>query len=193
SESPFKQHKRGTTMATHEDVLIALRRIVRATDRYSRRLSKEAGLTAPQLLVMQAIVRDDELTMGQVADAVSLSRATVTTILDRLEKRGLVERKRGEQDKRRVYAYLTTAGKELLLKAPTPLQVEFVERFNRLENWEQLQILSSLQRIAKMMKAEKIDASPVLDLGAMDRSQPVEALSIGSDASTTSLTHHQPK
>src|SRR5690625_1946314 len=89
-------------MATHEDVLIALRRIVRATDRYSRLLSKEAGLTAPQLLVMQAIVRHDELTMGQVADAVSLSQATVTTILDRLEKRGLVERKRSEQDKRRV-------------------------------------------------------------------------------------------
>ncbi len=180
-------------MATHEDVLIALRRIVRATDRYSRRLSKEAGLTAPQLLVMQAIARHDELTMGQVADAVSLSQATVTTILDRLEKRGLVERKRGEQDKRRVYAYLTTAGKELLLKAPTPLQVEFVERFNRLENWEQLQILSSLQRVAKMMKAEEIDASPVLDLGAMDRSQPVEALSLGSDTSPPSLTHHQPK
>lgn len=180
-------------MATHEDVLIALRRIVRATDRYSRRLSKEAGLTAPQLLVMQSIAREDELTMGQVAEAVSLSQATVTTILDRLEARGLVKRKRGEQDKRRVYAYLTTVGKELLLKAPTPLQVEFVERFNRLEHWEQLQILSSLQRVAKMMKAEEIDASPVLDLGAMDRSQPVEALNTGSDTKVPSITHHQPK
>lgn len=163
-------------MATHEDVLIALRRIVRATDRYSRRLSKEAGLTAPQLLIMQAIAKQGELTMGEVAKSVSLSQATVTTILDRLEKRNLVERKRGQEDRRRVYASLTTAGKELLLKAPTPLQVEFVERFNQLENWEQLQILSSLQRIAKMMKAETLDASPVLDLGAMDRSQTVEAI-----------------
>lgn len=172
-------------MATHDEVLVALRRIMRATDQYSRRLSKEAGLTSPQLLIMQAISQQDEITMGQVANAVSLSQATVTTILDRLVKRGLVERQRGQQDKRRVYAHLTTQGKELLLKAPTPLQVEFVDHFNQLERWEQLQILSSLQRIAQMMKADAIDASPVLDLGAVDRTQTVEPI--------TSDGHHNTK
>jgi len=160
-------------MAIHDDVLISLRRIVRATGRYSRRLSKEAGLTAPQLLVMQAILSEEEMTMGEIAKSVSLSQATITSILDRLENRGLVERYRGKEDKRRVYAHVTEAGKALLQKAPTPLQVEFAQRFNQLENWEQTQILSSLQRVAAMMKAEDIDASPVLDLGAVDRAHKV--------------------
>jgi len=47
-----------------------------------------------------------------------------------------------------------------------------MDRFSRLQDWEQSQILSSLQRVAAMMNAGDIDASPVLDLGAIDRIQP---------------------
>lgn len=162
-------------MARHDEVLIALRKIIRATDLYSRRLSKEAGLTAPQLLIMQALHGQGELTMGDVAAEVSLSQATVTTILDRLEKRELIVRERGATDKRRVYARLTEQGRELVLRAPTPLQQEFMARFEKLREWEQSLILSSLQRVAAMMDAEDIDASPVLDVGAIDRhQQPLE-------------------
>lgn len=164
-------------MARHDEVLIALRRIIRATDMYSRHLSKVAGLTAPQLLVMQSIANRGEMTMGDIADEVSLSQATITTILDRLEKRELIQRTRGSTDKRRVYASLTEAGAILLEKAPTPLQEEFIERFAELNDWEQSLILSSLQRVAAMMNAGDIDASPVLDLGAMDRAQPTVDLS----------------
>lgn len=164
-------------MARHEDVLIALRQIIRATDLYSRKLSKVSGLTSPQLLIMQAISAHGEITMGDLASEVSLSQATITTILDRLEKRELVERKRGEQDKRRVYAHLTPAGDDIIDQAPTPLQDEFIERFDRLEDWEQSLILSSLQRVAAMMNAGDIDASPVLDLGAIDRAQPAVDMS----------------
>ena len=159
-------------MARHDEVLIALRRIIRATDLYSRKLSKVAGLTAPQLLVMQAIAARDEMTMGEIATEVSLSQATITTILDRLEKRELLIRERGSSDKRRVYARLTPVGEDLVNRAPAPLQEEFLERFEQLDDWEQSLILSSLQRVASMMDAADIDASPVLDVGAMDRLQP---------------------
>ncbi len=164
-------------MARHEDVLISLRQIIRATDLYSRKLSKVSGLTSPQLLIMQAIGAKGEITMGDLANEVSLSQATVTTILDRLEKRHLIERKRGESDKRRVYATLTPDGSGIIEQAPTPLQEEFIDRFDRLEDWEQSLILSSLQRVAAMMNAEEIDASPMLDLGAIDRAQPAVELS----------------
>lgn len=158
-------------MARHDEVLVALRKIIRATDLYSRKLSKFAGLTAPQLLIMQAIVGRGEMTMGEIAQQVSLSQATVTTILDRLEKRGLLHRQRGSSDKRRVYARLTAAGEEIIKESPAPLQQEFMERFEQLRDWEQSLILSSLQRVASMMNAEDIDASPVLDVGAIDRAQ----------------------
>jgi DNA-binding MarR family transcriptional regulator len=149
-------------------VLISLRRVIRATDLHSKQLVKTTGLTAPQLLLLQAIRDNSDVTIGEVAKKISLSQATVTTILDRLEKRELVKRVRSTTDKRRVHVYLTDKANEVLMDAPAPLQEQFSEQFNGLELWEQTMIISSLQRIAQMMDAEHIDASPVLDVGALD-------------------------
>jgi DNA-binding MarR family transcriptional regulator len=155
-------------MSTIEDVLTTLRRIIRATDLHSKHLEKIAGLTAPQLLLLE-LLRNGEVIASQLARQMSLSQATVTTIIDRLEKRGLVRRRRSNSDKRRVYTALTTAGTVALQNAPRPLQEHFVRRFQELHDWEQSMILSALQRVAQMMDAEQLDASPVLDVGALDR------------------------
>lgn len=156
-------------MNNYEQVLVALRRVMRATDLHSKRLSKTAGLTAPQLLIMQTIRDLGEVTIGTIADKVSLSQATVTTILDRLEHRKLVYRVRSQMDKRKVHAHLTPEGETILSHAPAPLQEEFIRKFQNLHEWEQTMIISSLQRVAKMMDAESIDASPVLDVGPISR------------------------
>ncbi|MEQ8800404.1 MarR family winged helix-turn-helix transcriptional regulator [Haliea sp.] len=152
-----------------DEVLVALRRVIRATDLHSRHLAKTTGLTAPQILLLQTIRDRGEVTIGELATDISLSQATVTTILDRLEKRGLTYRKRSSADKRKVHAHLTADAQEVLKSAPIPLQEQFTRQFGDLQEWEQTMIISSLQRIAKMMDAEHIDASPVLDLGLLDR------------------------
>lgn len=152
-----------------EEVLSSLRRLIRATDLHSKYLSKTTGLTAPQILLLQAIRDKGEVTISELAHEISLSQATVTTILDRLEKRGLVYRKRSERDKRVVHAHLTDKARETLKTAPMPLQDHFTRQFSNLQDWEQLMIISSLQRLAAMMDAQNIDASPVLDIGLLDR------------------------
>ncbi len=156
-------------MSNIDQVLISLRRVIRATDLHSRYLAKTTGLTAPQILLLQAISASKEITIGELASEISLSQATVTTILDRLEKRNLVYRKRSEQDKRKVHAYLTDSGTEVLKTAPIPLQEQFTHQFSELQNWEQSMIIAALQRVAQMMDAQHIDAAPVLDVGVIDR------------------------
>ena len=121
------------------------------------------------MLLLQTIRTKGELTIGELATAMSLSQATVTTVMDRLEKRHLVSRQRSTVDKRKVHARLTVDATAILEQAPIPLQQNFSKRFNELDEWEQTMIISSLQRVAKMMDAEHIDASPVLDVGAIDR------------------------
>ena len=159
-------------MGPIDEVLVSLRRVIRATDMHSRYLSKTTGMTAPQILLMQAIHRLEGATIGELANEISLSQATVTSILDRLEKRHLVYRKRSTEDKRKVHAYLTDTGMDVLRDAPSPLQDQFTSQFSQLQAWEQTMIISALQRVAQMMDAEDIDASPVLDVGTLDR-QPV--------------------
>ncbi|HEY9201889.1 MAG TPA: MarR family transcriptional regulator [Gammaproteobacteria bacterium] len=161
-------------MNSINEVLVALRRVIRATDLHSKHLAKTTGLTSPQILLLQTIRDKGEVTIGELANKMSLSQATVTTILDRLEKRKLVFRERSTQDKRKVHAYLTDEGFEMLKGAPMPLQEQFARQFSDLHEWEQTMIISSLQRVAQMMDAQHIDASPVLDIGKLDRQHAVE-------------------
>ena len=158
-------------MDKHEEVLIALRQIIRAIDLHSRKLNKLAGLTGPQLVLMRAIRDSGEVTIRQLSNNTNMSQATATTILDRLEKRQLVVRERSKLDKRKVHAYLTEEGKEVLAKAPPPLQEDFVARFQRLEEWEQSLLLSSVQRISSMMNAEHLDVAAMLEVGSITKQE----------------------
>ncbi len=160
---------REALLTSIEEVLVALRRVIRATDLHSKHLAKTTGLTTPQILLLQTIRDKGEVTIGEIANEMSLSQATVTSILDRLEKRDLVYRERSKEDKRKVHAYLTDQASEILKEAPIPLQEHFTRQFIDLQEWEQTMIISSLQRIAQMMDAQHIDASPVLDIGILDR------------------------
>jgi DNA-binding MarR family transcriptional regulator len=146
------------------EVLVTLRRIIRATDLQSKRMVKASGLTIPQVMVLRAIADLGDVTVRKVSDHVSLSQATVTTILNRLESRALVVRVRSDADKRVVNARLTSAGEVMLAGAPTLLHEKFIERFESLSKREQGDILEALQRVAEMMDAEEIDAAPLLDV-----------------------------
>lgn len=158
-------------MEKHEEVLVALRQIIRAIDLHSRKLNKEAGLTGPQLVLMQAIKELGEVTIRQLSNHTNMSQATATTILDRLEGRGLIIRVRSAQDKRKVHAHLTPEGLDALNKAPKPLQENFIHRFQALEEWEQMLLISSVQRISMMMNADSLDVAPLLEVTALTQAE----------------------
>lgn len=157
-----------------DQVLMALRRITRAIDLHSRRLVQSHGLTGPQTLLLKSLLDGGETSVGVLAQRISLSQATVTDILNRLEKKGLVRRVKSEVDKRRVHVEATAACDRLLENSPPLLQEQFAERFNALEEWEQMLMLSTLQRVAVMMDARDLPVSPVLTPGPV--TAPPEAI-----------------
>lgn len=146
-------------------VLVSLRRIIRAVDCHSRALAQKHGLTGPQLVVLGELASAGETRVGELARKISLSHATVSGVLDRLEKRGLVRRTRGGSDRRSVTVALTEAGRAAHGKAPPLLQEDFLAKFGKLNEGEQTQILSALQLVASMMAADKLDATPILVSG----------------------------
>ena len=148
-----------------EELLVALRRVIRAIDLRSKQLSRDIGLTGPQLMIMQNIASKPGIMVKEIAENINLSPATVTNILDRLDVRELTSRIRSTADKRKVGVFLTTQGEITLQTAPRPLQEHFIDRFGQMKEWEQSQMVSTMQRIASMMDADDIDASPVLEIG----------------------------
>lgn len=137
-------------VATHEEVLIQLRRIARAMDVYSKQLQK-SGITSSQLAVLRALAAQGPMTANRLSRAVELSQGTVTTVLDRLDRKGLIQRSRREDDKRQVWLNLTEAGAQAFNDAPSPLHLDFVKGFSQLQDWEQTMILAALQRVAGLM------------------------------------------
>ncbi len=153
------------TLSVENQIVAAIRRIIQAVELNSRRLVDTVGLTGPQLAVLREAARSGPMQVGALAKAVHLSQPTVTGVLNRLEKRGLVQRIRSQDDRRAVNVTVTEAGQELSANSPSLLQDSFHRQLVELQPWEQMMILSTLQRIAEMMDAQSIDASPLLVTG----------------------------
>ncbi len=151
-----------SSMSVEQQIVASIRRIVRAVDLHSKKLVESCGMTGPQLATLQVIHRLGQTTPGTIARHVHLSQGTITGILYRLERRGLVARRKSETDRRGFIIEITGDGRALLESAPSLLQDKFRAELTRLHEWERLMILSTLQRVAGLMGAETLDASPYL-------------------------------
>lgn len=155
-------------LSAEDQIVAAIRRIIRAVDLHSRRLVDTCGLTGPQLAVLREAMRGRLPSVSALARGVHLSQPTVTGIVDRLERRGLVERNRDAADRRAVNIRVTAEGRKTLDAAPSLLQDRFLTELSKLRDWELSMTLASLQRIAEMMEAESLEASPLLIAGPVD-------------------------
>ncbi|SFP80690.1 DNA-binding transcriptional regulator, MarR family [Tranquillimonas alkanivorans] len=145
--------------------LIAIRRILRSTELYGRKLAKAAGLTAVQIRVLQIVAETGQATPKDIAKRMGVSQATMSSLIDRLSAKKMVERHQSQRDRRQTNVVITQIGRQAVLEAPDALQQKYVKQFESLEDWEQAMIVASLERVAAMLDAEGIDASPVLDIG----------------------------
>nr|WP_245398802.1 MarR family transcriptional regulator [Oceaniglobus trochenteri] len=148
-----------------------MRRILRATELYGRTLAQEAGLTPVQIRVLQIVLTCGSITPKQISLQMGVSQATVSTLLDRLAAKALIERRRSDTDRRQTNIMLTEKGRNAVEGAPDPLQQKYVEEFEALADWEQAMIVAALERVVSMLNASALDASPLLDMGELHRSQ----------------------
>lgn len=76
-------------------------------------LLSEQGMTYPQYLVMLVLWEQDELPVNDIAKRLHLETNTVTPLLQRMEKAGILTRTKGKKDARQMIVSLTRKGKEL--------------------------------------------------------------------------------
>lgn len=154
-------------LSDEERIVAAIRRIIRGVDLHSQRLVEAHGLTGPQLAILLELSRLGSATPKQLSLAVHLSQATVSGILQRLERRGLVERRPSSRDRRSIQIELTAVGHSVLEHSPSLLQDRFRELLSGLQEWERLQILATLQRVASLMGVSDLSAAPHLITGEL--------------------------
>lgn len=151
--------------------LVLLRQIIRSTDIQDKEISRRTGLTPPQLMLMQTLLGNLRLTSGEIAKEMVLTQATVTSILDRLEKKFLIARIRCTVDKRKVWVSLTQDGVELMKGSPTRQQDLFVRHFEDIQKREQTSIVASLERIAFMLNEHNLSTAVDSEIDLAERKQ----------------------
>lgn len=77
----------------------------------------ELGITYPQYLVLMVLWEKDDQTVNDIGKKLILNTNTITPLLKRLQKLGFIDRKRSEEDERKVMISLTPKGKEMEHKA----------------------------------------------------------------------------
>jgi len=92
-------------------------RISRELNAAYRPLLADLGLTYPQYLVMLVLWESDGLGVGEIGDRLALDSGTLSPLIRRMEKGGLVTRERAADDERRVTVHLTEAGRALEQRA----------------------------------------------------------------------------
>jgi len=73
----------------------------------------ELGITYPQYLVLMVLWEKDNQPVNDIAHRLILETNTVTPLIQRMEKQGLITRKQGDKDKRQQIVSLTLSGKEM--------------------------------------------------------------------------------
>jgi DNA-binding MarR family transcriptional regulator len=130
--------------------------LLRTTDILSRslvRVLKTADLSATQYNVLRILRGAPEgLACGEIASRMITRDPDVTRLLDRLERRDLISRRRETSDRRTVMARITPEGLKLLAQLDEPVQTAHRQQLGHLGR-EQLRSLTELLRISRSRAA----------------------------------------
>lgn len=147
-------HYLGTTEETQ--ALNSYIKLTRATDSINARLSNSTSmenLTISQFGTLEALYHLGSLCQNEIGSKILKSNSNMTTVIDNLEKRGLVLRERDRQDRRMVKIHLTQAGKELI-ESVLPQHVHSItEIFSVLTPQEQETLGALLRKLGKSVQS----------------------------------------
>jgi DNA-binding MarR family transcriptional regulator len=92
--------------------------------RITKELARRAELTGPQLTVVKILETVGDLSLSDLSDRIRAQNSTVTGIIDRMEREGLVVRVRSTEDKRVVIIRLTEKGERIAREIPVePMEI----------------------------------------------------------------------
>ena len=140
-------------------ILKSLRQIIQSGYLHSRKLKQKFDITSPQLIALLEIAKEKQITLKNLSEKIALSSSTLVGVIDRLENKELVIRKRDKQDRRKVFLSITVKGKNFVEKAPSPLQNSLVKSLSKISITELSTILNSLERINDLINAKDLDES----------------------------------
>jgi DNA-binding MarR family transcriptional regulator len=161
----------GVTMDTVSgDVFRAFMRTMRLHGQLMIRMLAEQGSHPGQAICLRILANDDGLSQRDLAERLHLSRPTVTSMLQRLERSGSIERRVDEEDQRITRVHLTADGR----RQEEELRASLAEYAGRIldplpepDRRDLARLLDAMADNLQVALSERTDAPHEVDMGSM--------------------------
>jgi DNA-binding MarR family transcriptional regulator len=162
--SPAGQERsRGPQLGEVLDFMRLLWAVDHGLQSISKRMESTLGVTGPQRLVVRLVGRFPGITAGMLAQILHVHPSTLTGVLKRLEKRGLLERKADPLDGRKALFALTEAGKELDVPSTGTVEAAVQRVLSKMTRTRILHTQDVLTALAEELGGNPTAADPSTD------------------------------
>jgi len=146
------------------NIMDNIRRVFQILNEQSQRIKQETGLTGPQIWAIRVIHEHGPINISDIARRMYLHPTTVLGIVDRLEARDLVSRKRSKDDRRVVWLELTQGGKGLVQSVPEVVQGLLGARLEGIDLNDLAEIDEGIGHLVKIFGVQEIPPKPMLSI-----------------------------
>lgn len=141
-----------TLLRDTDAVIEAIVYLYTESRRITKVLAKRAQLTGPQLTVLKGLEQIGSLSLTELSERIRAQNSTVTGIIDRMEREGLVVRERSTEDRRVVQIKLTVKGAEIAKDISVEPMEVFREALKTLSAAEVRELLRILKKVASQVR-----------------------------------------
>lgn len=131
-----------------------LRRVDWIIRKKGREILNDINITDPQFIALQHIINSNQLTIGELSQKMSLACSTITDLIDRMEKSGLVIREKDEQDKRVVRLVAQQKGHDIVNQVLEKRREYLAEKLSGLSEGDKDLLLKNLKYLYEVMTDE---------------------------------------
>lgn len=134
------------------DLLFSLNKLKEYMHKMAQQQFADLSLTGPQSMVVHIILREGRQKISYFAEKMGLSKPTVSGIIDRLEKQGLVYRQRDQADRRVVYVDVTETMRHHVDNRLKQMAILFDELFEGVTEEEKQQVITGINTLRRLME-----------------------------------------
>jgi MarR family transcriptional regulator, organic hydroperoxide resistance regulator len=158
AKDPNVQAAAGERQGDVDRILETIVYLYTESRRVTKQLARQHGLTGPQVTALKILEGLGRLSLSELSARMSAKNSTITGIVDRMERDGLVRRERSEDDRRVVHIRATHKGQRIAASVPVTAMEIFGSALRSLsarDRAELMRILSSLaERVREQLERE---------------------------------------
>lgn len=145
------------------EVLGLFRIIFKSANKHFEEIEKSVGISGAQLWALSEVSNAPGATVSSLAKVMSLHQSTTSNLMDKLEAKGLIERKRSTEDRRVVKVWVTPQGADALGKAPGPFMGVLPDALMRMDEQDLLALKNQLNVLLALLeyKSDKAAGEPL--------------------------------